>query len=292
MTREERAFVHGLIRSRLERVTGAPHFYDRATERTFTLSDAVRTLRCGLVVEVHNNTPGDIRALVRDSLGTCAVVSLRSWQIVTVYYNAPEDPHNTLDWTPYRWRTNLVELVKELPDAEVRSVIEWIASDLGISAFDIECRSSSATIVGRAYTQGSAYHSSSRPFAVLRVGSETVDRWQASDGFGIAWASRRSFLLKWKTPIAKVSTHRFPATITPYQYAHHKGKRYALCTRLEALVYITAHELRHLWQAAQSSDKRKSANLPRYFGSRGKFSEIDTESYAIHMLRAWRKRIA
>jgi len=114
MTREERAFVHGLIRSRLERVTGAPHFYDRATERTFTLSDAVRTLRCGLVVEVHNNTPGDIRALVRDSLGTCAVVSLRSWQIVTVYYNAPEDPHNTLDWTPYRWRTNLVELVKEL----------------------------------------------------------------------------------------------------------------------------------------------------------------------------------
>src|SRR6266478_4360027 len=190
------------------------------------------------------------------------------------------------------YRVKRLRNTSGIPDAEVRSVIEWIASDLGISAFDVECRSSSATIVGRAYTQGSAYHSSRRPFAVLRLGTETIEHWQASDGFGIAWASCRSHLLKWKTPIVKVSTPRFPATITPYQYAHHKGKRYALCTRLEALVYITAHELRHLWQAAQSSDKRKSANLPRYFGSRGKFSEIDTESYAIHMLRAWRKRIA
>jgi len=44
-----------------------------------------------------------------------------------------------------------------------------------------------------------------------------------------------------------------------------------------------AHELRHLWQA-------KAKNKRGYFwGGRGKFSEIDTESYAIQCLRKWRK---
>jgi hypothetical protein len=77
--------------------------------------------------------------------------------------------------------------------------------------------------------------------------------------------------------------------VTPYQYKHHRGKRYVLATRAEALVYLAAHELRHLWQAAQSTDRRKSAPLPRYHGSKGKFSEVDTEAFAIHMLREWRK---
>src|SRR5689334_10052918 len=55
-----------------------------------------------------------------------------------------------------------------------------------------------------------------------------------------------------------------------------------------ALVYLAAHELRHLWQAARWRDDRKSANLPLYHGARGKFSEVDTEGFAITMLREWR----
>lgn len=143
-----------------------------------------------------------------------------------------------------------------LSDETVRSVVDWLATDLGIAGFDVECRSSASTIVGRAYTSGSSYHTSARPFVVLRIGKDA----------------------------------RFPKTIAPYQYRHHKGKRYVLASRTEALVYIAAHELRHLWQAAKRTDKRRSKPLPMYHGSRsGKFSEVDTESYAIHSLRQWRR---
>lgn len=148
-----------------------------------------------------------------------------------------------------------------IPDATVKQVANFVADELGIAGFDVECRASSAVVAGRAYSHGSSYHSNARPFVVLRVGSA----------------------------IRKNKTQRFPTTIEPYQYAHHKGKKYVLANRIEALVYLTAHELRHLWQAAQHMDSRKSASLPRSYGSRGKFSEIDTEAYAIHTLRRWRK---
>jgi hypothetical protein len=53
---------------------------------------------------------------------------------------------------------------------------------------------------------------------------------------------------------------------------------------------LCAARLHHLWQAARWKDNRKSANLPMYHGSRGKFSEVDTEGLAITMLREWRRR--
>jgi len=37
-------------------------------------------------------------------------------------------------------------------------------------------------------------------------------------------------------------------------------------------------------------DDRKSARLPMYHGARGKFSEVDSEGFAIHMLRAYRRQ--
>jgi hypothetical protein len=75
------------------------------------------------------------------------------------------------------------------------------------------------------------------------------------------------------------------------QYGQHKDKRYVLANRIEALVYLAAHELRHLWQTAKTRDDRRSVNLPMAYGSRGKFSEVDTEAFAIHTLREyWRNR--
>ena len=110
----ERAFIHGYIRSNVHKVNGGNHFYDRASERSFTLDDARATIRGGIVVEVHNERKPDIRALVRHSSGMCAVVSLRTWEVITVYYNAPSDNHDTLNHNLYRWPQDITQLVKTL----------------------------------------------------------------------------------------------------------------------------------------------------------------------------------
>ncbi len=53
-------------------------------------------------------------------------------------------------------------------------------------------------------------------------------------------------------------------------------------TRIEALVLILAHELRHSWQS-------KVPRGYRVWGARGQYSERDCDAYAIRMLRAWRR---
>jgi len=176
-----------------------------------------------------------------------------------------------------------------IPDDTVRQVVDFIATELGIAGFDVECRKCSSTLAGRAYSQGSSYHSSARPFVVLRIGTEQIVRWTAPNAKGRPSFASRRWHLTGKEVAVKVTTERYPTTIRLYQYAHHKNKKYVLGNRIEALVYLAAHELRHLWQAASATDKRKSAALPRYYGSKGKFSEVDTEAYAVHTLRRWRR---
>jgi|ERR1700679_2562619 len=110
----ERAFVHGYIRTHADRITGKHHFYDRASERAFTLDDAREAIRNGLVIEAHNDKAPDVRVLVRNQTGTCAVLSLNTLEVITVYYNAPEDTHAGMNWTPYTWRTDLTQVVKSL----------------------------------------------------------------------------------------------------------------------------------------------------------------------------------
>jgi hypothetical protein len=78
-----------------------------------------------------------------------------------------------------------------------------------------------------------------------------------------------------------------PAAFFPYR--GHKPPRggYLGCPplmdRLEALVFIAAHELRHLWHARVPRGRR-------VWGARGQFSERDADAYALRMLRAWRRR--
>lgn len=50
----------------------------------------------------------------------------------------------------------------------------------------------------------------------------------------------------------------------------------------EALVYITAHELRHLWQVLVPKGQR-------VYGATGQFCEKDASAYGIQMLRKWRR---
>lgn len=118
MSKDEKGFVHGFVRANAARFTsGTTHFYDRASERSFSMEEAVAAIKGGLVVEVHNDRKPEIRALVRDQKGTCVVVSLTDFRVVTVYYNDPSDQHETLNWNAYRWPVNLVEVVKGLRKA-------------------------------------------------------------------------------------------------------------------------------------------------------------------------------
>ncbi len=114
MNKEEIAFVHGFLRASVARLTGQGHFYDRAAERHFTLAEAKLAAAQGTVIEIHNDRAPDVRVLVSNKLGICAVVSLVTFEIITVYYNAPEDGHETLNWGAYRWQQDAVSLVKDL----------------------------------------------------------------------------------------------------------------------------------------------------------------------------------
>jgi hypothetical protein len=113
---DEIGFATGFIRRQvLPNVNGSEHFYDRATEREFTLDDAKETLRTGTVIEVHNDR-GDWRALVRGKNGYCTVVSLETNRILTVYFNAPDDNHDTLNHKLYHGGNafDVVAVVKNL----------------------------------------------------------------------------------------------------------------------------------------------------------------------------------
>jgi Domain of unknown function (DUF4258) len=110
MSPRERQEVAAYI-SKLAIKTTRSHYIDRATEREFTAQEVRDAITTGDVIEVHNDTPGDLRALVRDDNGTCVVISLRTGEVITVFYNHPTDTHDTLDWGKYRWQ---VDLTREL----------------------------------------------------------------------------------------------------------------------------------------------------------------------------------
>ena len=88
--------------------------------------------------------------------------------------------------------------------------------------------------------------------------------------------------------IARVSKDGYPTVIKPYQYAQHKGVEIQIADRIEALVYVLAHELRHHWQFW--GKYQRVFRFPKGYAknSRGIASEVDTEAYAIHTLNRWR----
>lgn len=77
------------------------------------------------------------------------------------------------------------------------------------------------------------------------------------------------------------TARRFPTSHRPAR----KGVGYLpvppLASPIEALVYVAAHELRHLWQHDHTAGK--------VWGARGQYSERDADAYAIRMLRKWRR---
>lgn len=154
-----------------------------------------------------------------------------------------------------------------MPNELIREIIAFVRPS-GLSKFDVMVKNGEH-IAGRAYYKGSGYHSTADPFIVCRI--------PETKGTKKTYAQMGAITLK------QIITN-YPRLLHTYQIGHLKDKRYWLADRTECLVYIIAHELRHIWQAGM---KNKRGYYPK---SRGKFSEIDSEGYALTMLRAWRKR--
>lgn len=141
----------------------------------------------------------------------------------------------------------------DMSDDLVRRVIAFVRPP-GVRRFDVMVRNAGRGIVhGRAFAHGHPSHRISRygtPFIRVNVSADP-------DAF----------------PLPPGSAYEQDGAYLPAPY---------LASRTEALVYICAHEMRHLWHARVPRGRR-------VWGARGQYSERDADAYAIRMLRAWRR---
>jgi hypothetical protein len=142
-----------------------------------------------------------------------------------------------------RWRN-----YTDIPDKEARAIYAAVCPP-SLTSHDVEIKNNAGQGRGRAYTKGSGYHSTARPFVVVSI----------------------------------------PKTETAARHRRHtEGKGgylpVVLGSRRETLVYILAHELRHLWQA-----KAKGKPRGMIYGARGRLSERDACAYGMQMLRRYRR---
>lgn len=143
----------------------------------------------------------------------------------------------------------------DIPSETIRAIIRAVRPP-AIGNFDVRISNHAGRgAAGTAYTQGSGYHATANPFLVVRVARSDEK-------------ARR---------IAKGGGGYLPSV---------------LGNRIEALLFVLAHELRHMWQAGGTLDNAKRIVKPRkgmVYGSRGRFSERDADAYALRMLRRYRR---
>jgi hypothetical protein len=130
-----------------------------------------------------------------------------------------------------------------LDDAWLRKVIAAV-KPANVTNFDISFKNCGYKgHRGRAYTKGCSYHGSWAPLVIVSLGKATYPYKTTSRG------------------------------------AYLGVELYSLA---EAAVFITAHELRHLWQG-------KIKKRWRVWGSKGQYSERDADAYALQMVRRYRR---
>ena len=130
----------------------------------------------------------------------------------------------------------------------VRDIIRFTCPP-GVSGFDISVKNTRRWFRGMAYTDGCSYHGNMRPLVTVSVGAPKM----------------------------------FPKVFENKRMRPGYLPSPPMGTRVEALVFVTAHELRHLWQKRVKRGRR-------VWGARGQYSERDADAYAIHMLREWRRK--
>jgi len=132
----------------------------------------------------------------------------------------------------------------DIPNDLITEMIRF-ARPSGIANFDVRISNFRGTSCrGRAYSSGSGYHDRACPFIIVSVAPS--HKFQRAN-----WPARGAYL--------------------PTVWG----------SREEAVLWVLAHELRHLWQATHSRG--------RVWGSRGTMSERDADAYALHKLRKWRR---
>lgn len=114
--------------------------------------------------------------------------------------------------------------------------------------FDVMIKNSRHALRGRAYPKGSCYHGSAKPFIVAALGHAS----------------------------------RFPHNTIDGKTVGKGYLRVRLYTIEEGLVFVLAHEVRHLWQG-------KYKGSGRVYGSKGVFSERDADAYALSCVRKFRR---
>lgn len=130
---------------------------------------------------------------------------------------------------------------------ELAEVVRFVKPP-GVTGFDISFKNCAHAYRGMAYPDGFGFHTKPRPLIIVSVGK----------------------------------AHNFPRKGSSSKPKGGYLPAPDVYSRLEAIVYITAHELRHLWQA-------KHPKGWRVWGSRGQYSERDADAYALRKLREWRK---
>lgn len=131
-------------------------------------------------------------------------------------------------------------------ETEIIRKITKFVKPAGITNFDIWVKNSKSW-GGRAYYKGCSYHGSFAPYIVIRINSKL----------------------------------HYPLNVNPRQSPGYL-KHIKLYSAIEFLVYMIAHELRHLWQ-------NKHPKGWRVWGAKGQFSERDADAYALHKIREWRR---
>lgn len=134
----------------------------------------------------------------------------------------------------------------KIPTERIRELIRLVRPS-GISNFDVMIKNYQYSGArGNAYYAGSSYHYSRRPFVVVSIQKSEA-------GYPMAWKGGNGYI------------------------------PHITLSREEDLLYVLAHELRHLWQKAHPKGWR-------IWGSRGQFSERDADAYAIKKVREYRKQ--
>lgn len=133
----------------------------------------------------------------------------------------------------------------DIPNDSIKYVIRFVRPP-AIAGFDVKICNSTRYARGMAYASGHSYHDRACPF--INISIPRTER-----GARHKTTSRKGYLGVW------------------------------LGSREECLVFLLAHELRHLWQG-------KVKRGYRVWGARGQFSERDADAYALGKLRQWRRK--
>lgn len=104
MTKAEVMAVETLVTS-VPAWTSKAHYDVRSRERSVTRFEVYQTIAFGECIEAKD----DNRVVMRHHTGVCVVVEIPTRTVVTVWYNAPEDKHYTLDLSQYRWVVDLTK---------------------------------------------------------------------------------------------------------------------------------------------------------------------------------------